>query len=177
MRAVVAALLLLVGLASPAAAETGSSALDQVSVTNDRSTVDTKIGQRFSFTTTVTNDGDQPVTGLVAHLNVLSVDPGTYVDPEDWSSDRTLYLDPVPAHSSAKLSWRVQVVNDGQFVIYVAVTTRSGPGPVVASDGVRLSASPERTVNAGGVLPVAVGIPCALLLLMLLNAARRRRLR
>lgn len=177
MRAVAVALLLLMGLASPAAAEPRTSPLDGVSVTNDRSTLEIRIGQRFGFTTSVRNDGDLPVTGLVAHLNVLSVDPGVYVDPEDWSSQRTIYLDPVPAHSSAKLPWRVQAVNDGRFVIYVAVTTRSGPAPVVVSDGLRLSASARRTVNAGGVLPVAVGVPCALFLVMMLNAARRRRLR
>jgi hypothetical protein len=106
----------------------------------------------------------------------LSTDPGTYVDPEDWSSQRTIYLDPVPAHSSVNLAWRVQVVNDGTFVIYVAVTTRSGPALVVVSDGMRLAASPQSKLNAGGVLPVAVGVPSALLLLMILNAARRRRL-
>lgn len=177
MKAVLGTLLMVLialGLASPAAAATP---LDQVTVTNDRATVDTQIGGRFEFTTTVRNDGDQAITGLVAHLNILSIDPGTYVDPEDWSSQRTIYLDPIPAGGSQALPWRVQAVNDGQFVLYVAVTASAGPAPVAAGDGIRLSAAAQSTVNAGGVLPVALGVPAVVLALTLLNAGRRRRLR
>jgi hypothetical protein len=178
MRALVATLLVLVGIASPsAAALPHAPAGNDVSVTIDRSKVHTQIGRRFSFSTSIRNDGDRPLPGWVAHLNVLSVDPDVYVDPEDWSPQRTVYLEPIPAHGSVDVPWRVQAVNDGRFVLYVAVTTRSAPGDVVVSDGLRLSATTEQTINAGGVLPVILGVPAALLVLMLLNGARRRRLR
>ena len=75
MRAMIVALVLAAGLA-PAAAGTSP-----VSVRVDPTTVSTSIGQRFPLTSTVRNDGDRPVSGLVAHLNVLSLDPDVYVDP------------------------------------------------------------------------------------------------
>ena len=177
MRYLATATFILLVLASPAAATPASSFSDAVSVTMNRSTVDTQLGQRFGFTTSVHNDGDQPQTGLVAHLNVLSADPGVYVDPEDWSTQRTIYLDPLSAHSTVTLPWRVQAVNNGRFVIYVAVTTRTGPATVAVSDGLRLSVAAHRTINAGGVLPVVLGVPAALLVLTLLNGARLRRRR
>ena len=177
MRQLAAAVFVLLALATPAVASPGPSFGDEVSATMNRSRVDTQIGQRFRFTTTVHNNGDRTRTGLVAHLNVLSTDPGVYVDPEDWSSHRTVYLDPLPPHSSVAVGWQVQAVNDGRFVTYVAVTTRTGPATVVVSDGLRLTVSAHRTINAGGVLPVVLGVPTVLLVLTLVNLARRRRLR
>lgn len=177
MRSLAAAVLTLLVLAPPATATPAATGADGLSVTIRRSRIDTQIGQRVAFTTSVHNGGTPTQTGLVAHLNVLSTDPGVYVDPEDWSSHRTIYLDPLPGHSSVTQQWHVQAVNDGHFVLYVALTTRTGPATVDVTDGLRLFVSAHRTINAGGVLPVVLGVPTALLLLTLLNRVRRRRLR
>ena len=175
MKAALVALLVLVAAASPAVAST-EPAVDRVTVSIDRSSMDTRVGQRISFGSTVRNNGDSTATHLVAHLNVLSTDPGVYVDPEDWSGERTIYLQALPAHSSVRLPWRVQVVNDGRFLLYVAVTTRKGAGPVVASNDLELSATAHRSIDAGGALPVALGAPGLVLLLLLGSIVRRRRL-
>lgn len=174
MKAALVALLVLVGAAAPAVAST-EPAVDPVTVSIDRSSMDTRVGQRISFGSTVRNNGDGPATDLVAHLNVLSADPGVYVDPEDWSGQRTIYLRPLPAHSSVRLPWRVQVVNDGRFLVYVAVTARDGKAPVVASNGLELSATARRSLDAGGVLPVALGAPGLVVLLLVGSIVRRRR--
>jgi hypothetical protein len=169
------ALVLAAGLApAPAAA---SPAADPVSVRVEPTTVSTGIGQRFSLTSTVRNDGDRPLAGLVAHLNVLGLEPEVYVDPEDWSSERTKYLDPLPAHTATRLTWTVQAVNPGRLVVYVAVTTIGGTDAVAASNALRLAVAPQRTVEAGGILPLAVAMPTAVLLLTGLVGYRRRRLR
>jgi ABC-type taurine transport system ATPase subunit len=60
-----------------------------VSVTVDRTGVATGLGKRFAFRSTVVNAGPGEARGLVAHLNVASLRPGVYVDPEDWSTSRT----------------------------------------------------------------------------------------
>jgi hypothetical protein len=89
MRATVAALLLAAAITPGAvAAHLPRSTTSPVvpdssaaSVQLDRTTLSTSIGQRFSFTSTIHNDSDQPRSGLVAHLNVLGLDPDVYVDP------------------------------------------------------------------------------------------------
>ena len=91
-----------------------------VSVTVDRSEISTAIGKKFTFHSTITNHDTTPATGLVAHLNVLSLRPGVYVDPEDWSSHRTRYLPTIPAGGSLPITWTVQAVNSGSIGIYVA---------------------------------------------------------
>ncbi len=195
MRGLVAALLLAVApgaapaVVSPPAAASVSSvssaagaapATDRVAVSIAPSADHTQVGKRFRFRSTVRNDGDRPLRGLVAHLDVVSLDPGVYVDPEDWSSQRTVYLDPLPARGTVQVPWRVQVVNDGRFVLYVVVSTVSpdeGPAAVDVSDGLRLSATAPRTIGADSVLPVALGVPAALALLLVLTTARSRRRR
>jgi hypothetical protein len=171
MRAMIAALVLAAGLARAPAAT------NPVSVRVEPTTVSTSIGQRFRLTSTVHNDSDRPVSGLVAHLNVLGLDPEVYVDPEDWSSERTIYLDPLPAHAATRLVWAVQAVNRGHLVIYVAVTVTHGTDAVTASNTLRLAVAPQRTVDASGILPLAVAMPAAVLLLSGLAAHRHRRLR
>src|SRR5262245_3402088 len=85
------------------AAPTGATGAKAISVTVDRAAVSTTLGRKFVFHTAITNRSDTPARGLIAHLNVLSLREGVYVDPEDWSSHRTRYLAPIPAHSSVPL--------------------------------------------------------------------------
>jgi hypothetical protein len=96
-----------------------------------------------------------------------------YVDPEDWSTSRTRYLDPVPAHGEVRLDWPMQAVNSGHFLVYVALTRPQGPAAVTSSDALRLDVAEQRTLDAGGALPLAVAGP-GLVGLVMLGAARRR---
>lgn len=144
-----------------------------VTVELDRAQAATKIGRHFTFTTTIANTGDGPATGLVAHLNVLSEDPGVYVDPEDWSSRRTRYLPAIGAHQNLRLTWTMQAVNSGNFAVFVSVLPRHGAGTVSTSAPLRVSVAERRTLDANGVLPLVLGIP-ALLGLAALGTRRRR---
>jgi hypothetical protein len=94
---------------------------------------------------------------------VLSLRNGTYVDPEDWSSHRTRYLPPVPAGGSVTLTWRMEAVNHGSFGVYVAVVPDSGPArPPAVGPAIKVAVADRKTLNSGGILPLALGIPAAL---------------
>src|SRR6187551_1472488 len=93
----------------------------RVEVQISRAHVSTELGGKFTFTSTVVNRGTTPAEGLIAHLNVLSLRPGVYVDPEDWASQRTRYLRPIPPGGTLTTTWHVQAVNVGSFGVYVAV--------------------------------------------------------
>lgn len=148
-----------------------------VSVSLSRSSVSVGIGDSFSFTSTITNRGSAPASGLVAHLNVLSFTHGVYVDPEDWSSNRTRYLDPIPPGQSTTVDWTVKAVNGGDFGIYVAVlgTPASGASPAEPTISPALVAhvTEQRNVNPQGVLPLALGVPA--LIAGAMGAVRLRR--
>jgi hypothetical protein len=146
-----------------------------VAVQPDRTSVTTSIGEKFSFRTTIRNIGRTPASDLVAHLNVLSLRPGTYVDPEDWSSHRTRYLQTIDAGGSLTLTWNLQAVNSGVFGVYVAVLPASGaPQPPNVSPTVRVAVAHRQTLNSGGIVPLALGLPAVLCLLTLSLRMRRR---
>jgi hypothetical protein len=133
-----------------------------VTVELESGSVTTSIGKRFTFATTVVNSGPTAANDLVAHLNVLSDDPGTYVDPEDWSSHRTQYLPPIPPYGSRRLTWTVQAVNSGHLTVFVSVLPRHGAGKVASGAPLRFTVAQRRMLNSGGVLPLVLGIPAAI---------------
>jgi hypothetical protein len=148
-----------------------------VTITQDSATRSAVVGERFSLTSTVKNAGTEPVTGLVAHLDIVSLDPDVYVDPEDWSSNRTKYLTDVAPGDSLSLPWTVQAVSDGTFVVYVALVTPDGGSAVTNGPAVRVDVASRRTINAGGIVPVALAVPAVLVAMLVAVRYRRRRLR
>lgn len=165
---VVLATVLVLGATAAARGADGSSSL---SVTVDRSQIATKLGQKFVFRSTITNSGSTAVGGLIAHLNVLSFRGNVYVDPEDWSSNRVRYLAPIPAGGSTTITWHMEAVNAGSFAVYVTVLSHElapTAGPTVT-----VAITQRRTLNSGGILPLALGIP-ALLGLITLGLRLRR---
>ncbi len=171
MRCLAAAIAAAFALAGAASAQPSG-----IAVTPDRQSVTTSLGHKFRFRTTIANHGPGTASTLIAHLNVLSLRNGTYVDPEDWSSHRTRYLAPIPSGRSITLTWNMQAVNSGAFGVYVAVLPASGqPQPPAVGPTVRVSIAHRQTLNSGGILPLALGIPGALGLLTVALRIRRRR--
>ncbi len=149
---------------------------DSVTVSVDRTTVDTSLGRTFRFTTRVANTGAAATSPLVAQLNVLSLQPGTYVDPEDWSSRRTRYLGSIPAGASRAIDWTVKAVNSGDIGVFVAVLPQSGESVApVAGPTVHVEIAGRKTLDAGGILPLALGIPALLGALTVGLRVHRRR--
>lgn len=156
-------------LAGTAAADSG-----QVSVAVDRTAISTALGHKFVFRSTITNHSPATAERLIAHLNVLSLRNGVYIDPEDWSSRRTRYLPPIPAGGSVTLTWALQAVNAGSIGIYLAVLPQSGaPRPPTTGPTIRVSIAQRRTLNSGGILPLVLGIP-ALLVVLSISIRRTR---
>jgi hypothetical protein len=83
-----------------------------------------------------------------------------YVDPEDWSSRRTVYLGRIPAGSSRDVRWTIHAVNAGRLAAYVAVLPQNGPSEApTTGPAVEIDVADRRTINSGGILPLALGIP------------------
>jgi len=159
-----------------AAGVANASPRPDLSIRVDRTEISTKLGRKFVFRSTITNKGAAAADGLIAHLNVLSLRSSVYVDPEDWSSRRTRYLAPIPVGGSTTITWRMEAVNAGSFGVYVAVVPQSGAAvaPTTGST-IRVAVSQRRTLNSGGILPLALGLPALIGLLALgLRLSRRQ---
>jgi hypothetical protein len=160
-----------------ALAPTDSAAASQAStsVRLDRTSITAQLGGSFVFHSTISNPSPAPLSGAIAHLNVLSLQRGVYVDPEDWSSHRTRYLATIPPHSSLRVTWKLKAVNSGSFAVYIAVLPANGEArPPIAGPTLHVTVAHRRTLNPGGALPLVLAIP-ALLGALTLGLRRRRR--
>jgi hypothetical protein len=148
-----------------------------VTLAIDRPEVATSLGKKFSFATKIANPGSAATAPLVAHLNILTLRPGVYVDPEDWSSRRTVFIGSIPAGASRNVTWTIHAVNAGSLAAYVAVLPQNRPTAApVTGPPIRIAVADRKTINSGGVLPLALGVPVAVGALAFgVRAVRRRR--
>ena len=131
-------------------------------------------GEHLEFSSTVTNTVGAARSGLVAHLSILSSDPGVYVDPEDWSPKRTQYLSTLGAGDSTRLTWRVQAVTSGPLLLYVSVTDPR-TASVTTSSALEMQVGGQRRLVAAEVLPLVVWAPATVLVLLVATGLRKRR--
>jgi hypothetical protein len=167
----------LVGMAAVVLAVAApAAAAGEVYVSLDRTGASTRLGHTVAFRSTIANRGSAPTPPLIAHLNVLSLRTGVYVDPEDWSSHRTRYLGPIAPGGARSLTWRIKAVNAGSIAVYVAILPRSGaPVPPVTGPTLHIEIADRRTLDSGGILPLAIGVPALLVLVLLVVRTRRKR--
>jgi hypothetical protein len=159
---------------TPAAAAPTAAGSVAVKVAPSRHS--TVIGNRFTFRSQLVNPGPKATGRLIAHLNVASLTNDVYVDPEDWSAERTLEVPPLTRGGMTSLTWDLQAVNAGRFAVYVVVLPASVLGTagdqLVVSPAMQVDVAGRRTLNVGGALPVVLAVPIALALLAL--GVRRR---
>ncbi len=180
---VLVAVLLVVGAAINAQAfaqeSGGQTPASNLTVSVSRTEMSVLTGESFTFTSKVTNSGSETTPPLIANLAFVAIDQSTYVDPEDWSPERTLSVAPIAAGSSATQTWTVRPVLKGDVAVYVVILPQppalAGAGPLAASPAIPVHVEEQRSLNPGGVLPVVLAVPGVLALAFAgLRVARRR---
>jgi hypothetical protein len=164
---------------APALAQENAPTSD-LTVTVSKSEVSAMTGDTFTVTSEVRNSGSKATPPLIANLDFVALDQSTYIDPEDWSPQRTLVLDPIAAGSSATQSWTIKPVLAGNVGAYVVILpsspTLATAGPLVSSPAIYLHVEEHHALNPGGVLPVVLAVPGVLALAFVgLRVARSRR--
>ena len=150
----------------------------QVSISLDSKTV--KTGDAITFDTVVTNIGAEQSPAVIVAMNIINLSKtGDVVDPEDWSPQRTQYIESLAPSESTTLSWTVNAVLDGNFMVYlVAIAqpeTAEGSSQIVASPGLHMTVTKFASLNPSGVLPYVIGVPIVLVAAIFLLFRLRRR--
>jgi hypothetical protein len=179
---VVAGILLVLTVSAGLAASGASAApvpAGTIEVAFDQSELSTVVGERFTLHCRIDNPGAVATDPLIAHLNVASLTSDVYVDPEDWSSSRSLVVAPLAPRNSTSSSWEIQAVSVGSFDVYVVLLpngeSSARTGSLVVSPPVHITVAGRRTLNAGGSLPVVVVVPALLGLAVVFTRLRARR--
>ena len=149
--------------AALALAGVADGASNELSVIVGPPRITTQLGHNIVLRATFANHASHATRSLIAHLNVLSLRKGVEVDPEDWSTHRTRYLGTLPADGSRTITWTVHAINTGKIAFYVAVLPQGGVNrPPTTGRTVQLVVAGRDTLNSGGILPLALGIPALL---------------
>jgi len=137
----------------------------QISI--DKSDTIVRAGTPLLFKTVVMNGAAAASRPMIVAMNIINLNKhGEVVDPEDWSPQRTQYVEPLPPGQTAELSWRVNSILDGDFMVYIVAIPHPGTPDAtslpVASPGMHLTVTRYTKLNPGGVLPFALGGPVVL---------------
>jgi len=147
-----------------ARAEEGDTS--EITITVSETEKSTLTGDVFRFTSEITNEGSEKTPALIADLAFVAVDGNTDVGPEDWSGERTLSVAPIAAGSSARQTWTVKTVLEGDVAAYVAVLLAppelSPASPLAVSSAIQMHVEEDRKLNPGGVLPTVLAVPVVL---------------
>ncbi len=149
-------------------------------VTVDKAYSIVNAGEPLLYNTLITNAGTEESPPLILAMNIINLDSeGDVVDPEDWSPERTQYIEAIEPNGSINLSWRINAILEGDYMVYTVVIPEpegeQDTSQPVTSSGIHLTVMPFTNLNPSGVLPYAIGIPVLLLLGILIIFWLRRR--
>ena len=151
------------GKSASAQAPPPATAADNIVVSMSETSVEAVTGVKFSFSSTITNHGNETTPPLIGHINVASFDPEVHADPEDWTSSLAVNIEPIGPGASVSLPWTINPTLSGDFAIYVTVLPAAPDlaieAPLASSPALHVKVQSRRTLNPGGVLPVVLAVP------------------
>ena len=154
---------------------------DGLRISLDEEFLEVRTGDELQFQTLLENNGQQDSPPVILALNIIKLtSEGDVVDPEDWSPERTQYVNSVPAGDALRHSWTIEAILKGDYMVYLVAIPQPAEGSTsepVASPGLHLSVGAFQRLNPGGVLPVVIAVPLAVtVVLLVLVRLRLRRL-
>lgn len=155
--------------ASPASAQTDAPT-PLVEIFIDKAYLEVKTGDSNEFKTVVQYNGSQQSAPMVVAMNIVNLGNGDPVDPEDWSPIRTQTIESLDPGASTELTWTINAILSGDYMAYMTVIPNpSGSKETsqpVSSPGIHLVIAAYSPLNPGGVLPVALGMPIGLTMIL-----------
>lgn len=132
------------------------------------------LGDSLDLTVTVTNGSDRPSADLVVHLDITDPSSSSSVDPEDWTSTLSKPLGIIEPGATSTTDWSIQPISPGTFSVY-AVAISPDTTDLVASNVMSVDVADQRSLDPGGILPVAIGMPGLVGALLLARTLANRR--
>lgn len=169
--AILLALSLVAGMPVPLRAQTlpPPLAIDVLSATPLNGTA----GDYVTVKAQITNTGEKPLNDVTTYLSLMDRDNKMPVDLEDWSVEKGLYIETIESKQTLPLEWKIHLIKAGSYTLLILAVTPSSPIPLVSTI-IPFTVAPKRNLNPGHVLPVALGTPLVLILILSLLSYKRR---
>ena len=135
-----------------------------------------QMGDWLKFHSVIQNSGIQEAHGVVAWISLVQVDPGQEqpVDLEDWSAHKAVTQAVLQPGQQVKVEWPMRLIQAGSYRVVISAVDRE-TGHVMTSPFVDFQVRRKPVVESARILPVALGVPALVLILMGWRRFRRRR--
>lgn len=122
--------------------------------------IQANMGDKITYTGTITNNSDKAVTNIIAYISLANVTQGkeSPMDLEDWSANKATKVNAIPPHGTFEGKWPMRLIDSGNYVAYITVVDKNDSFPV-SSTMSNLEIKRVLRLNPNNVLPVAVGEP------------------
>jgi hypothetical protein len=153
-----------------------ASAPDRIAVSIHPASLQANMGDKISYTGTITNNTDKAVNNIIVYISLANVTPGKEapLDLEDWSANKAIKVDTIPPRATYEGQWPMRLIDSGSYVAYITAVDKNDNMPV-SSPMSHLEIKRVLRLNPNNVMPVAFGEPVALGMVFLLVAFRRRK--
>lgn len=133
-----------------------------------------QMGDQLSFQTVIRNTGTDPVEGLIAWLSLVQIDKGQEqpVDLEDWSAHQAVSVASLAPGQTVRTDWPMRLIQAGTYRVVIISVSRADTS-LTASPFADFVVREKPVVESTRVLPVAIGLPALLALLLLWRWSRR----
>lgn len=121
----------------------------------------------------ITNTGTTAVTDVTTYLSLVDTGTKLPVDLEDWSAEKGLYIGSIDAKQGLPLSWKIHFVKAGTYSLIIVAEVGNNGIPQVSTI-THFNVAPKKNLNPGQVLPVALGTPIVLLVILFLLSYRKK---
>ncbi len=154
---------------------TSASAVGRIAVSINPPFVQANMGDKITYTGTITNNSDRAVNNIIAYISLANVTHGkeSPMDLEDWSANKAIKVDTIPPQGAYEGQWPMRLIDSGSYVAYITVVDKSENTPI-SSTMSHLEIKRILRLNPNNVLPVAIGEPISLGMVFILVAFRRR---
>lgn len=128
-----------------------------------------KMGDIPVFKGIVTNTGTKPLEGLTVYLSLISLQSGNEhpVDLEDWSAQKAVRIAKLDPGTKSEQDWGMRLIAPGPFAVALTVVGKNAAQPII-SDLVKFDINTKPLISSARILPIAIGEPFLLLLLILI---------
>ena len=173
-RAMKLAALVLVGLLACRGSAAGEAPLAVELTPSANNPASPQMGDQLSFHSVIHNTGSKPVEGLIAWLSLVQIDKGQEqpVDLEDWSDHRAISVANLAPGQSVEADWLLRLIQSGTYRVVISAAARGDAG-LTTSPFADFVVRVKPVVESTRVLPVAIGLPVLLALLLLWRWSRR----
>ena len=151
-------------------------AASRISVSINPPSLQANMGDKITYTGTITNNSDQAVNNIIAYISLANVTRGkeSPMDLEDWSANKAIKVETIPPRGTYEGRWPMRLIDSGSYVAYITVVDKNNDTPI-SSVMSHLEVKRILRLNPNNVLPVALEEPIVLGTVFMLIAFRRKK--